>query len=150
MALELDHMHHMPTIKLVLTPFPFSIEIDASIAEARAMMREHDIHHLPVVEDGALIGVLSEREVRLLEASRRGDGDGVRVGDACVRDVYAVDVDTPLDEVLQALADSHRGSALVLKNGKLVGIMTASDGCRVLAEVLRHRFPTPPEDDSAA
>ena len=155
MALELEHMHHMPTIKLVMTPFPFFVEIDASISDARAMMREHDIHHLPVMEDGALIGVLSEREVRLLEASRRGAGDGVRVGDVrvgdvCVRDVYTVDVDTPLDEVLRALAESHVGSALVLKNAKLVGIMTASDVCRVLAEVLQHRFPAPPEGDAAA
>lgn len=150
MALELDHMHHMPTIKLVMTPFPYFVDVDATIGDARAMMREHDIHHLPVMEEGALVGVLSEREVRLLEASRRGEGDDARVGDACVRDAYTVDVDTPLDEVLRALAESHVGSALVVKNAKLVGIMTASDVCRVLADLLQQRFPPPPDGDAAA
>ena len=69
---------------------------------------------------GALVGVLSERDVRLLEVSRRGRDLG-SVREACVRDVYVVDVDTPLDEVLSHIAETHVGSALVVKNGKLAG-----------------------------
>ncbi len=149
MAVELDNLHHMPTIKVAMTPFPFFVEIDAPIADARAMMREHEIHHLPVTEDGALVGVLSERDVRLLEVSRRGRADLGSVRDACVRDVYVVDVDTPLDEVLEHLSESHVGSALVVKNAKLAGILTSGDVCRVLADLLQQRFP-PPEDDTAA
>lgn len=149
MAVELENLHHMPTIKVAMTPFPYFIEIDQSVADARAMMREHEIHHLPVTEDGALVGVVSERDVRLLEVSRRGDATGGTVRDACVRDVYVVDVDTPLDEVLLHLAESHVGSALVAKHGKLVGILTSGDVCRTLADLLRQRFPAP-EDDSVA
>jgi predicted transcriptional regulator len=68
-----------------------------------------------------------------------------------VRDVYVVDIDTPLDEVLVALADSHRGAALVvMKNDKLAGILTTSDVCRLLADLLQQRFPAPPEDDISA
>jgi CBS domain-containing protein len=66
-----------------------------------------------------------------------------------VRDVYVVDVDTPLDEVLLHLAESHVGSALVVKNGKLAGILTSGDVCRTLADLLQQRFPAP-EDDTAA
>jgi CBS domain-containing protein len=149
MTFELESLHHMPTIKVAMTPFPFFVEIDDPVAAARAMMRENEIHHLPVTEDGALVGVLSERDVRLLEVASRGQDLG-SVRDACVRDVYVVDADTPLDEVLLALAESHRGSALVTKNAKLVGILTSSDACRVLAGLLQQRFPTPPEDDTAA
>lgn len=148
MAVDFENLHHMPTIKVAMTPFPFFVEIEDSIATARTMMREHEIHHLPVTEDGALVGVLSERDVRLLEVSRRG-GDLGSVREACMRDVYVVDVDTPLDEVLKHLAESHVGSALVVKNGKLAGILTNSDVCRVLADLLEQRFP-PPEDDSVA
>ena len=152
MAVELENLHHMPTIKVAMTPFPFFVDIDDSVAAARVMMRENEIHHLPVTEDGSLVGVLSSRDVRLLEVSRRGGaGDDLgSVRDACVRDVYVVDADTPLDEVLLALADSHRGSALVVKNAKLVGILTTSDVCRVLADLLQQRFPAPPVDDTAA
>lgn len=148
MAVDFENLHHMPTIKVAMTPFPFFVEIDAPIADARAMMREHEIHHLPVTEDGALVGVLSERDVRLLEVSRRGRDLG-SVREACMRDVYVVDVDAPLDEVLRHLAESHVGSALVVKNGKLAGILTNGDVCRVLADLLAQRFP-PPEDDSVA
>jgi acetoin utilization protein AcuB len=149
MAVDFENLHHMPTIKVAMTPFPFFVGIDESIATARAMMREHEIHHLPVTEDGALVGVLSERDVRLLEVSRRGHGDLGSVRDACMRDVYVVDVDTPLDDVLRHLAESHVGSALVVKNGKLAGILTSGDVCRVLAALLGQRFPAP-EDDTAA
>ena len=72
------------------------------------------------------------------------------VRDACVRDVYVVDIDTPLDEVLLALTESHRGSALVVKNTKLAGILTTSDVCRFLADLLQQRFPPPPDGDTAA
>jgi acetoin utilization protein AcuB len=153
MAVELDNLHHMPTIKVAMTPFPFFVDIDASIEEARAIMRENEIHHLPVTEDGALVGVLSARDVRLLELSRRSQGGGLgTVRDACVRDVYVVDVDTPLDEVLLALAEAHGGAALVVmkSHAKLAGILTTSDVCRLLADLLRQRFPTPPEGDAAA
>ena len=150
MALELENLHHMPTIKVAMTPFPFFVEIDASVAAARAMMQENEIQHLPVTEDGALVGVLSARDVRLLEVARRGQSrDLGSVRDACVRDVYVVDIDTPLDDVLGELAESHRGAALVVKNAKLVGILTTSDACRLLADLLQQRFP-PPDDDTAA
>jgi len=151
MAVELENLHHMPTIKVAMTPFPFFVDIDATVAEALAMMREHDIHHLPVTEEGALIGVLSARDIRLLDVVRRGLTEDLTVRDACVRDVYVVDVDTPLDEVLLALADSHRGAALVvMKNGKLAGILTTGDACRLLADLLQQRFPAPPDGDAAA
>jgi acetoin utilization protein AcuB len=150
MALELANLHHMPTIKVAMTPFPFFIDIDASVAEARSVMREHEIHHLPVTEDGTLIGVLSERELSLLEATRRIEADAPgSVRDACVRDVFVVDVDTPLDEVLSAMAERHLGSALVVKNRKLAGILTSSDACRLFAEALRERFPAPDGDTAA-
>jgi len=151
MAVELENLHHMPTIKVAMTAFPFFVEIDASVASAQEMMRDNQIHHLPVTEDGALVGVLSARDVRLLEVAHRGQSrDLGSVRDACVRDVYVVDIDTPLDEVLVALAESHRGAALVVKHAKLAGILTTSDVCRVLADVLQQRFPPTPEDDSAA
>lgn len=149
MTLELENLHQMPTIKVAMTPFPFFVEIDDTVATARAMMQENEIHHLPVTEDGALVGVLSERDVKLLEVASRGPDLG-SVRDACVRDVYEVDVDTPLHEVLLELAASHRGSALVTRNAKLVGILTTGDACRLLAGLLQQRFPAPPEDDSAA
>lgn len=141
----------MPTIKVAMTPFPHSIESEASIVRAREMMREHDINHLPVMHEGSLVGVLSERDVRLVETSalHRDRAHEVQVREACNLDTYIVDVDAPLDVVLREMAELHLGSALVVKNDKLAGILTSSDAYRMLAELLAARFP-PPIDDSAA
>ena len=53
-----------------------------------------------------------------------------------------------LDRVLLAMSRSHLGSALVVKRGKLVGIFTTSDACRIFGECLRNLFPN--DDDEAA
>ena len=52
-------MKHMPLIKSVMTPFPYSIETERSLDDARAMMNRHNVHHLPVMQNGRLIGVIS-------------------------------------------------------------------------------------------
>ena len=46
-------------------------------------------------------------------------------------------------ELVAEMADRHIGSAIVVKNRKLAGILSVTDVCRVLAEILRHRFPDP-------
>lgn len=54
--------------------------------------------------------------------------------------VYAVDPNTSLDVVAEALAEHKYGSAVVLQNGKVVGIFTTNDACRALAELLHSRL----------
>jgi acetoin utilization protein AcuB len=54
--------------------------------------------------------------------------------------VYAVQPDTTLDVVAEALAEHKYGSAVVLDNEKVVGIFTTNDACRALAELLRSRL----------
>lgn len=135
----------MPSVKAAMTPFPYCVEASASLAEARAMMVEHEIHHLPVTEAGELVGVISGREVALgtAIASARGAAEELRVREACVLHAYVVDGDTPLDEVLAYMADNRLGSALVTRRGKLVGVFTVTDACRVLGAWLRARFGGP-------
>jgi acetoin utilization protein AcuB len=150
--MELDQLDHMPSVKVVMTPFPYCVEADASLARAREMMVEHDIHHLPVTDGGELGGVISGREVALgtAIASVRDPGREPRVREACVLHAYAVEDTEPLDRVLANLAEQRLGSALVTRRGKLVGVFTVTDACRVLAAWLRSRFGQSPEGDDAA
>jgi acetoin utilization protein AcuB len=149
--MDFEELDHMPTVKVAMTTFPFTIDIDAPLSQARATMREHGIRHLPVTEKGSLVGVLSERDLGLVESSSVAGGwsDGLAVRNACVLDAFIVGLDAPLDYVLQEMADRHIGSALVVKSKKLVGILTQSDACRLLAGFLRARFPTEEEDGVA-
>jgi CBS domain-containing protein len=147
---ELARLDRMPTVKVAMTPFPWSIEIDAPLEEARAMMAEYEIHHLPVTEGGALVGVLTGREVALGTAlARTRDDRDLRVRTVCVMHAYAVEDTEPLDAVLATMARDRLGSALVTRRGKLVGVFTVTDACRLMVEWLRDRFPPGGPDDVA-
>ena len=127
-----------PTIKTAMTPFPHSVDIKAPIGEARSFMREHRIRHLPVTEEGALIGIVTDRDIKLLlgpDFDYPEPGELV-VGDAMVEESYVVDLNTPLVDVLDHMVEQRLGSALVTRKGKLAGVFTTTDACRVLAELL--------------
>jgi acetoin utilization protein AcuB len=116
------------------------------------MMEEHAIRHLPVFERGDIIGIISARD---LERARTpghplSAETELVVGDLCTNQPYFVDVSDPLDRVLDALADKRIGSALVLKEGDLVGVFTAVDAYRLLADKLREQFPHPSPGTEAA
>ena len=151
MAMELDQLDHMPSVKLVMTPFPYCVEAGASLARAREMMVEHEIHHLPVTDRGELVGVISGREVALgtAIASVRDPSREPRVREACVLHAYAVEDTEPLDGVLAIMARDRLGSALVTRRGKLVGVFTVTDACQLLADWLRSSFPAAGGDEVA-
>jgi acetoin utilization protein AcuB len=150
--MSLRHLKHMPHVVAVMTPFPYSVDIDATLAEADAMMREHRIRHLPVKDQGQLVSVLSERDIKVALEPANGAlaASRVTVRHACVIDAYIVPTTAPLDQVLLDMYERHIGSALVVKGGRLAGIFTASDACRYLGELLRAQFPPPGDGDDAA
>jgi acetoin utilization protein AcuB len=131
-----------------MTPFPYVVHVDDSLLYAREVMVRHEVRHLPVKRGNALVGVLTDRDLK-----RALDPDlGLPPKDELfVRDVfrphpYIVDSSEPLDNVLEHMAAEHIGSALVTKNGHLVGIFTATDACRVFCRHLRSIFPKNPGD----
>jgi acetoin utilization protein AcuB len=138
--LDFHALKHMPTIKLAMTTFPWSIDIEAPAEEAWATMLEHHIRHLPVTQDDVLVGIVTERDLRLVLRPGVEAGE-VKVRQVCAEDVYVVSDDTRLDLVVRELAKRQIGSALVHRRGKLVGILTTTDVCRVLAALLESRFP---------
>jgi acetoin utilization protein AcuB len=149
--MDLERLAHMPTVKVAMSPFPYSIEADAALASARAMMDEHGIHHLPVTEDGELVGVLSSREVTLAT----GLADLAGAAEPCVRDAvdrspFVVEDDAPLDAVLARMTRERRSAAIVTRRGKLVGVFTMTDATRLLTDWLRARFPRGPDGTDAA
>ena len=132
----------MPRIKSVMTPFPYSIEAGAPLSEARKMMAQHGFHQLPVMKDGDLVGVVSERRARALERARADDSSSsASVEDATELETLVVDLGAPLDVVVLEMARRHVPVALVVKDGRLAGIFTVTDACRCLGEYLQREFP---------
>jgi acetoin utilization protein AcuB len=145
-------MRHIPQMVAVMTPFPHHIAADSTLADAVAMMDAHNVRHLPVFDAGDIIGILSERDIERAKTPGHPLRDEIelRVGDLCAQRPYFVDVSDPLDRVLEALVEKRIGSALVLKEGELAGVFTATDACALLARLLREQFgPTPPGTEAA-
>jgi len=128
-------MKAMPMIQKFMTPMPHTVGRDIPIKTAVTMMREHRIRHLPVQDGGKLIGVLTDRDIKLA-ASFEGSEDLV-AEEVMTPDPYTVAPETPADVVAKEMAEHKWGCAIVQQsNGKVVGIFTAVDGMRVLAEML--------------
>ena len=141
-------MHaHTPTLLGAMTPFPFAVGETETLTVAYAMMAEHNVRHLPVVDaDHAIVGVLSL--VELWEAKPEEDE---RVGAVCARDPYVVDIDTPLAPVLRQMVTRHLDIVLVTRLGNLAGVFTSTDACALLAEVLEgYALYALPEDGTVA
>jgi len=108
------------------------------MAQAHKLMREHQVRHLPVLEAGKLVGIVSERDLHLIETLPDSDPDEVTVEEAMSADVYVVGVDDPVDGIVANMADHKYGSAIVLnRRGGIEGIFTTVDALQVLADVLR-------------
>jgi len=137
-------MRAIPPVKAVMTAFPYWVEIDDPVARARAMMDEHSIRHLPVMESGRLVSVLCRRDLPLPGVQ---EGDRRRVREFCdARGAYVVGLSEPLDRVLLHMAEHGLDSALIVKEDKLAGIFTVSDACLQFGKLLRSLFPADGDD----
>ena len=123
-----------------MTPDPQVISAEESSASAHAMMERLGIRHLPVMEQGRLVGVLSERDLRVVRSFlEHMPGElGPPVGELCSRTLLVVSPDDPLHEAAEHMADRRVGAALVTEGTELVGIMTCIDVCRGLTTLVRH------------
>ena len=144
-------MDRIPSVGSVMTPFPHCVHVDDSLLVARTMMVEHDVRHLPVKDGHQLVGILTDRDLKRALDPDLGlpPKDQLFVRDVFVSDAFVVESTEPLDNVLEQLAARHIGSALVTKTGRLVGIFTLMDGCRIFCEHLRATFPNQQGDEVA-
>lgn len=120
------------------TPDPVMVPDTASIEEMAELMEQHDVRHLPIVRDGGVVGVVSDRDLRLalgLSAERRNQ---VTARDIMAADPVSVLADTPLDEVAFDMSERKIGSVLVYEeSGDYLGIFTVTDALNALIEILR-------------
>ena len=138
----------IPTVGSVMTPFPHFVDTDDKISEIERVMAKHDIRHVPVQQDGRVVGIVSERDLYRLFGRflPETDKDRIRARDIMLDEPYTVAFDTPLNKVALELAERHIGSAIVLHHEKLAGILSATDICRILAEILECEYSDPGDD----
>ena len=123
-----------------MTSSPHSIGKEQSIQKADEMMRKLGIRHLPILEGGKLIGLVSDRDIKMIEGFKDVDAKKLKLADMSITDVFTVSPSTPLDEVCATMAENKYGSAVVMDNEHLVGIFTWVDALRAMTDLLNTRL----------
>lgn len=131
-------------VKDFMTESPHSIGVSLSVGDAKNMLRAYDIRHLPVLESGALVGVLSDRDIQMIEVIAGKGADEVSVEQAMSQVVYTVSPTTPLQVCALHMYRHKLGSAVVMEGPRVIGVFTTTDAMRALAEVLEALDEKPP------
>lgn len=121
-------------LKDVMTPCPVSIAASGSLEEARRLMTLHGLRHLPVLEQGEVIGLISQRDLEMSERLCNISGScPVNVQAMEPKDPLVVDEDMLLVELAESLTINKADCVLAANGeGQFTGIFTTSDAFRVL------------------
>lgn len=113
-----------------------AVESSTALAEVVSLMEESDIRHMPVVEEGKIKGIISDRDIML--SLKSTPIDELNACDVMTTDPYIVTPETPMEEVALYLSSNKIGSAVVCSNTEdYIGIFTNTDALNALVEVLR-------------
>jgi CBS domain-containing protein len=153
----------------VMTPDPMCISPDASITDAIRLMLERRFSGLPVVDaGGSVVGIVTEgdllrraetgtqrKRARWIEFLMSGrlateyvQTSGRKVGDVMTPDVRTVTEDAPLEDIVHLMERHQINRVLVVRDGKLVGIVTRANLLHALATIAAETKPGPASDTS--
>lgn len=123
-------------VREIMTPTPWVVEVTDSLRRVHARLLESDVRHLPVVDRGKLVGIISERDVPsdLVSPGARGGFDrGDRpVSNYMSSDVISVNPESDLAEVIDLMLEHRIGAVPVvdLDGERLLGIVSYVDVLR--------------------
>lgn len=118
----------------LMTPCPYTISAATSIEECIEKMELQQVRHMPVVDDDGLVGVVAEKDLRLIKFCCSAEVDVPNVGDIAGREPTIVSQETSLFDVAHTMAEKKLDYVLVSDEGddRIVGIFTTVDACRVI------------------
>jgi CBS domain-containing membrane protein len=143
----------MFSIEAIMSTNLVTVPPSATLAEARSLMQDNSIHHLPVTHDGNLVGlvtittVLAATDSFLRDDQHRIHANEIIVGDVMVKDVASVDVSASLRQAALFLEKHQIGCLPVMGDDGLVGIITETDFVAVAINLLEQIESTEPVDD---
>lgn len=114
-----------------------SIGRDQPLEVAHEQMQKHGIRHLPVLEGGKIVGLVSQRDLYLTEALEPIDLSKVRVEEAMTQEPFLVTRNASLESVAATMAERKLGCAIVTEDDKVVGLFTTVDALRALSTILQ-------------
>lgn len=117
-------------VRDVMTASPVSMESDASAVDAARAMMAEDVGSLPVVSEGSLVGMVTDRDLVIKVIARDLDANKVLVAECCTEDPVVAGPDEPLDAALRRMAEAQVRRLPVVEDERLVGIVAQADVAR--------------------
>ncbi len=121
-------------VKERMSPDPYTVGPEASVDQALGLMTAHGIRHLPVVDQGELVGLVTDTQLRsawfpsLLEE--------VQVRDVMTEDPLSIDEEATVYQAARLLYNHKLTGLVVLSQGKLAGVITLADILGVFVSLL--------------
>jgi len=130
------HPIHLP-LKDYTTENPITVTEDTAIDELMMLMEGAGVRHLPVVGQGQVVGIISDRDIRLFAGLSDAEKYQVNAGEIMSPNPLTLSSTTPLEEVALIMSEKKVGSIIVVEEDQLYGIFTATDALNALIEVIR-------------
>jgi CBS domain-containing protein len=118
------------TVREAMTGSPAAVQSGQTAAEAARLLASEDVGSLPVVEDGRLVGMVTDRDLVVRVLAKDLDAHEVRVSEVCSADPVVVSPDEALDAALARMAREQVRRLPVVDDGRLVGIVAQADVAR--------------------
>lgn len=126
-------------VREIMTPEPYAVSASSSVRHALRMLAEADVRHLPVVEEGSLVGIVSDRDLRSFGAIALDALETTRIDftksvtTVMSSDVVTVNPESDVGEMIDLMIEHRIGAVPVVEAGssRLVGIVSYVDALRV-------------------
>lgn len=115
------------SVRDAMTPGVRTVSPVQSLADAAEVMKGEDVGSVPVVAEGRLAGIVTDRDIVTRAVAERRDPQTVKVDEIASRDVVTVEPEQDLDEALALMARHQVRRLLVVEEGQLVGMLAQAD-----------------------
>jgi CBS domain-containing protein len=115
------------SIREIMTADPRTVESGATVAEAAREMRDGDVGSVVVVEDGAVAGILTDRDIAVRVVAQGLDPDATRVAEAATMRPVTLTVDQSVDDAIRLVREQNVRRIIVLQDGRAAGIVSLGD-----------------------
>lgn len=132
----------MPPVAVLMQPFPYFAEPNATVAQVWELMKNYNVRHIPIKQKDRVVGIVSERDLRWMgnPSLALPAPDEIPVSHVMTFNPYLVEIDAPLTDVIKEMTERKIGAAIVVSADRLAGIVTVIDICRALGELLDSKF----------
>lgn len=120
------------------TPAPVVATEDEFIDRLEHLMRQYDIRHIPIIKNGLVVGIVSDRDLKVASGLSAREKIIIRASDIMAVNPVTVNAGATLDEVAFEMSENKVGSVIVNdENDKFYGIFTVTDALNALVEITR-------------